>query len=273
MKTSVRRQCLRQMLGANRKVTSIRWIGQWTARVQLCRVHNRSSAYVKADNGAEKSLRSQRRRKRGLRHGKNRSREGKSRRTSTHPAPVPKQSPRRLNHHIRMVEHWTKRESELRKRMHASVKSGYVIDKGKPGFMYSEWRKVYLALASRVPKFQRRMIFGSSFAGYMEERFRLDLSHREKLGGFGDLMDHLRIVVQLPIGTEPGRPKVEVGEDVCRVCGLIHRFIAGNRLCPAIRQRLPICRLCGDQHSGECRPKEPLRRRNAVRYSRRGRRG
>lgn len=87
MKTSVRRQCLRQSLGANRNVSSIRWIGSvigWiTSKVVL---RHQGLNREKADNGVEKSC-LPRRRKRGLRRGKTRSRGGKPRQIVAKPTP------------------------------------------------------------------------------------------------------------------------------------------------------------------------------------------
>lgn len=247
---------MRMQLCANRKLTAIRWIGQWTVRVHVCRVTARGQAYEKADKGAEKSLRSRRRRKRGLRHGKCRSREGKSRRTITHAAPVVQTTDRRLKHHIRMVVHWTKRESEFRARMTASKKLVYLVDEGKPGSKYRKWKTLWRALALRVPRFQRRMIFGSSFAGYLEERLGLRLEQREKVGGFGDLLDHLRVTVCLPTGRFDHVP-------------------SGPSLAPpsALPSPNPLCFVCRALpyrcDEGECvEDRNKLRRRNAVRYSR-----
>jgi hypothetical protein len=71
----------------NRKLCTTRWIGQLTVRVGISRVNDRGCAYVKAGEGAEKSCLAKRRRKRGLRHGKRRSRGGKPRRSAKVPAP------------------------------------------------------------------------------------------------------------------------------------------------------------------------------------------
>lgn len=104
MKTSVRRHNLRLLLGVNRKLRAIRWIGGSTVGV-VCtsRVSNRGTHYVKADKGVEKSCRTNRRRRRGLRRGRRRSRGGKPRSTRTPPTPrVKDRSPRVLIHGERL---------------------------------------------------------------------------------------------------------------------------------------------------------------------------
>lgn len=89
MKTSVRRQCLRQCLGVNLNLNTFRWIGGVTGRVTAKTViRSQGCLYEKAEKGVEKSCLGTRRRRRGLRKGRARSRGGKPR--SNEPLSTPR---------------------------------------------------------------------------------------------------------------------------------------------------------------------------------------
>lgn len=99
MASSRSRKLRRLQLGANPKLTAIRWMGQWTVQVQVGRVfRTQIPVSMKANEEAEKSRRP-RRRKRGLRKHKIRSRVCQTRRSLVIPATSSKtQSARLVNH-------------------------------------------------------------------------------------------------------------------------------------------------------------------------------
>jgi len=99
MPSGMRRTRYRMYTCGNRKLCTTRWIGQMTVRVIISRVNDRGCAYVKAGKGAERSSSRSRRRKRGLRHGKRRSRGGKPRRSVKMPATDSKDSSVRASLH------------------------------------------------------------------------------------------------------------------------------------------------------------------------------
>lgn len=118
MPSTVRRKEMRQCLGANRKVSTIRWIGGQT--VGVCRVGRSSETFQppvnwqvhreKADDGAEKSFRRcKRKRIRGQRRGKRRSREDKSRSSSPRRPKDPKGVNARSINHIGRKFIWGER--------------------------------------------------------------------------------------------------------------------------------------------------------------------
>jgi hypothetical protein len=93
MVASIRRKHLRLQLSVNRKSTAIRWMNAWVVRIHVSK--------RKADEGAERSCRT-RRRRRGQRAGKPRSRGGKPRSNAGRPAPQAKtESSRVFNHKAR----------------------------------------------------------------------------------------------------------------------------------------------------------------------------
>jgi hypothetical protein len=177
MRTSVRRQCRRQQMGVNRKTSVTRWIGKNTVRVLFSVVTDRGCSYSKASEGVEKSLRPARRRKRGLRHGKTRSRVGKTRRTKSHAAPVDKKvSDRHVVRHLRMNDHWWDRGDAFEKRIKSAKKENLVTCRGLPGTRYLVWKSRWLALSSRVPRVVRLDVFGPTFSYYLEKHLKLILA-------------------------------------------------------------------------------------------------
>jgi hypothetical protein len=246
MKTSVRRHCLRLCLGVSRKSDNIRWIGQMTVRVRHYSVSKRGVAYVKADKRVEKS-RTRVRRKRGLRHGKSRSRVGKTRID-----PLPKRPPdpeqvsdRSLNRHLRGMDHWQDRADAFLKRIR---KSDNILDStANPGFKYFEWKSHWSAISGRVPIAWRNHLFGPSFAYYISKNLNLKLkggaSPRRTLL---DWADAIRIRNE-PIRIEPNRPHLYTA--TCSWCREAWSSPGRSSRCPSCG-RLSVA---------------PLRRRNARR--------
>lgn len=122
MPSSLRRKEIRQCLGENRKVSTLRWIGRQTVGVcQLVRAPRLPVvSRLKAEYGAERSFRRcKRKRKRGQRRGKRRSREDKSRSSSPLRPKFPKGvNARRINHSGRKFIWGERTRSKL-------VNSGY----------------------------------------------------------------------------------------------------------------------------------------------------
>jgi hypothetical protein len=118
MPSSFRRKALRQCLGADRKVSTFRWIARQT--VGVCRFPRGAPklAWVgreKAEDGAERSLRRcKRKRQRGQRRGKRRSRVGKTRSSSPRRPKLPKGvNARCINHSGRKFLWGERRRSQL----------------------------------------------------------------------------------------------------------------------------------------------------------------
>lgn len=241
MKTSVRRQWLRLYLGVSRKSDTIRWIGQMTVRVRCNSVSKRATAYVKANKGVEKSC-GKTRRKRGLRHGKSRSRVGKTR-----PDPHPKRpsgpdqvSDRSLARHLRGMDHWQDRADAFLKRI---GKAKDILDYScNPGYKYTEWKSHWSALSGRIPIAWRNLILGPSFAYYISQHLNLKLK-----GGADprrtllDWAETIRIRNE-PERIEPLRPHIYTA--TCEWCreawsapGRSSRCPSCGRLCVAPLQR------------------------------------
>lgn len=164
MKTSVKRQCLRLMLGANRKVTSIRWIGSVTGWVTTSELgHSRSQTYVKANNGVEKSF-LPKKRKRGLRRGKRRSRGGKPRSNVRPAAPESKTRVRVERHRERLFTIMRKSQNVLMLRTKQFL--------ARPGIRedlerYNALRQIWRDHSSNYPFKFRRLFFGMNFTEYL----------------------------------------------------------------------------------------------------------
>lgn len=164
----------RQCTGGNRKSCVIRWIGQWTVRVQISRVNDRGVAYVKADNGAEKSCPGRGRRKRGLRNGKRRSRGGKPRRS------VKIAAPRSKNREVRAGIHRERMFTAARRSQNALLSSMERMRDIRNFHLFDEARtrqprtKTWESLKTRwsrgrapFPRDVGRSIFGKTFLEFM----------------------------------------------------------------------------------------------------------
>lgn len=112
-----------------------------------------------ASEGAEKSCRSKRRRKRGLRRGKSRSRGRHPRRSSPQAATVPKSSLRAVLHHLRMLD-WNKRVADnFGKLLRYSYMEGRFDPGSNPRILYARFsgmwsRKRDMILAKGGVKFK-----------------------------------------------------------------------------------------------------------------------
>jgi hypothetical protein len=173
MKTSVRRQCLRQCLGANKNINTFRWIGGVTGRVTAKVVlRNQGFLYEKAEKGVEKSCTGTVRRKRGLRKGKARSRGGKPRCIVARPTHESKEPSRRVNvHNERLFAIMRRAQEKLLKKADSSLRP--TVSYGfKPGtyrgmrpfdesverHLVSIWRPV----AAGFPQAYRSTFFGAN---------------------------------------------------------------------------------------------------------------
>lgn len=115
--TVIRRQVRRYFGSVIKTARGDRWIGQlpWGEcyRVFWCTLAD----HVKAIEGAEKSCHS-RRRKRGLRRGKPRSREGKSRRSAPLRPPDPNSvSSRKIRRVVEQIDYWDEKTEPFLKRL------------------------------------------------------------------------------------------------------------------------------------------------------------
>jgi hypothetical protein len=244
--SSTRRQCLRYLKGVSRKFSGTRWIGEEAVRASNAAIlRSQRVHYLKASKGAEKSC-LPRRRKRGLRRGKVRSRGCHPPPITATPAPKSKgASDRLVSHHIRMMEHWTRREAEFRNRLCFQADGSKVdwnnrLSKFSPSNLvlsrYAVWKSRWSALSGRVPKFQRRVIFSSSFYNYLRERVKVMPPDHPPANEWSDLLAELRIV------TLPQEPKERL---------LPHRYTVTCDFCknawssPTRNSRCTSCRrLC-----------------------------
>lgn len=173
MKTSVRRQCLRQCLGVNKNINTFRWIGAVTGRVTAKVVlRNQGLLREKAEKRVEKSLRCTRKRKRGLRRGKKRSRGGKPRLNPSPPTLDSKGPSRRVNVHnerlfaiMRRAQQklLMKADSALRPTIEYGFKDGTYrgrrdLDVGVEKHLTAIWRPV----AAGFPQAYRSTFFGAT---------------------------------------------------------------------------------------------------------------
>lgn len=184
MVSSCRRKVRRYLLGATQKATRVWWIGQVTVRVMAVVLDKGTRpVYAKADHGAEKSCRKQRRRKRGLRT-KGRSR--RPSRRSLEPPTSSKARGARFARHRRRKDDWLVRSSEgYRKDLESlhklEVKLGKSTRYSVPGKLLrsavgkcrlhcqAKWQ--HLAQRARELGYPARLSFGNSFKEYYALEF------------------------------------------------------------------------------------------------------
>jgi hypothetical protein len=173
MKTSVRRQSLRQCLGVNKNLNTLRWIGGVTGWVTAKVIsRNQSFPREKAKKGVEKSLTCTVKRKRGLRRGKKRSRGGKPRLNSSPSTLDFKEPSRRVNVHnerlfaiMRRAQQMLlkKADSVLRPTLEYGFKPGtyrgrHPFDSSVEKHLVAIWRPV----AAGFPQAYRSTFFGAN---------------------------------------------------------------------------------------------------------------
>jgi hypothetical protein len=165
MRTSVRRQCLRQQLGVSRKLTVTRWIGQLTVRVRISGVTPRGCAYVKASEGVEKSCGGKPRRRRGLRRGSKRSRGGKPPLNSCPPAPKSGTfSARVISHNERMFVFARRAQSRFLGEAERTLRYGFPQEGTDRWFtLRDKWR----SYSHGFPILCRTLVFGPTFSEFM----------------------------------------------------------------------------------------------------------
>lgn len=229
MGASLRRRALRYQLGASRKAIGIRWMNGWTVGVHLSK--------TKADDGAERSCLT-RRRRRGQRVGKTRSRGGKPRSNVPSRPPESKLScPRRCNHSGRKFL-WYERTANL---VAGSPAAKRVVDNWptvwkdvlRPGAPTPFHRSTTTPREVRMTRdwqlFERsasHLIAHAKQAGIPLKQFgewsplELLKTRSPKGGDFDDFLAHLRIVA-LPKQEPPPDSKIvrTKGGVICRTCG------------------------------------------------------
>jgi hypothetical protein len=174
--------------------------------VGVINIGARNTAYGRGANASERAERSRqsRRRRRGQRRGRGRSRGRHPPPNSPPTAQLSKgASTRSVVRHIRMMEHWTRREAEFRNRLSFQADGRPVdwdsrLSKDSPAnhvlSRYAVWKSRWQALSCRVPKFQRRVIFSSSFYNYLRERLKVMPPDHPPANEWSDLLAELRIV-------------------------------------------------------------------------------
>jgi hypothetical protein len=188
--SSKSRRRLRLLLGVNRKLTAVWWMGQWTVRVQVVRSIGRSTAPAKADEGAEKSFAPRAKSHRGQRRlGSVRARgrqprQYPSRRPPTRDDAGP--SARNLDRHLRACDHFYDRvkafeerflKSNLGKLMVAFPRGFVITDENRSS--YSKWLLRWRALRASMMRFGDGVIWcsriGESFSYWLEQRLGITL--------------------------------------------------------------------------------------------------
>jgi len=207
---SLRRRLLRLGLGVNRKLILTRWNGNTT--VGVVRTSGSCSSYLKASEGAEKSLRKQKR-VRGQRKGKKRSRGRQPRSNSPPPAPVHKEMKERtMMKHLRACDHWYDRQEQFGELF--KVSSLYRQSIGPHRIylpeslvLYRSWRLRWQKLRSRILPCGDGVVWcsriGPSFSYWLEQRFGIlietrssDMRHRALMNASSslhDMVEDLRI--------------------------------------------------------------------------------
>lgn len=237
MGSSGLRQSLRLQLGVSRKLTAIRWIGQWVVRIHISRVTARGCVYSKADEGAEKScvVRSgATRRKRGLRRGKSRSRGRQPRRSLKPSAPLTKEvSERSINHHLRGLDFWYGRVDSFRKRVGRCGKSG-LSDRGNE--VYREQRASWLALSNRIPSDIRGFTgVGDTFDYFLEKHFGIEKYNINANAVLREWAEDIR-KLDLPLAEPIPRPGRCVFSFICDWCHISWVHTGPSMRCPDCRR-------------------------------------
>jgi hypothetical protein len=209
MASSRSRKLRRLQLGANPKLIAIRWMGQWTGRVQVSGVFRTSlPVSMKANEKAEKSC-PHRRRKRGLRKHKIRSRVCQTRRSLVIPATVSKpQSARLVNHRGRKFIWAVSTSNQFRRdcqkylkiKKFVSSESDGKMTKHRPIGVRSRLRQRWVVLSERAKQLDipYQAAFHRTFWDYLQIECRYEATSTWDL-----------ILAGLPRKSEP---RSEVGE-------------------------------------------------------------
>lgn len=186
MPASLRRRLFRQSSGVNRKLSSIRWIGNVT--VGVIRISGSGPCHVKADEGAEKSFSKKRKRRRGQRIGKSRSRGRQPRSYPRNPAPADKQpSNRVIGSHLRACDHWYDRQEQFLELFKGSHLYTECMKHSKRMFLplylesYRAWRVRWNKLRNRITPYGEGVVWcsriGPSFSYWLEQRLGIIVSY------------------------------------------------------------------------------------------------
>jgi hypothetical protein len=200
---SSRRRAMRQFLCVIKTRTS-RWRSQYPGGVYKD-TWLVPWASLKATEGAEKSCRT-RRRVRGLRKGKTRSREGKSRSNWIPPANVPNNPGRCVKHKVRMLDFHAKVAKSVVKRFEVLVEKGKLNPKSGQG-----WHK-YEAQWDRIHKWALRdklsadSCFGFSFVDFLENRVGVFVKSRAGVTNSDDSF----LALMQSSGLKPRNKHVEI---------------------------------------------------------------
>lgn len=229
------------------------------------------STIVHASNGAEKSFRSPRRRKRGLRIGKRRSRGRHPRRSADVRQPFPKPPSARKVNHRRRTDDWLVRASQgFRKDLEKYVQVTKRIESGNRSIpLLSLKKRVKLrciAKWGRLHKhacecgFPPKLAFDTSFWGYLSKEFpregrtqRTDLHYlmfaRNPFASFISPEEQLSLGIvdppAAPLVREPSRNQTRGGgrfnrrpgtNSACRACGY---FGPPGHHCRPVARALP----------------------------------